>query len=491
MAISKPPRVSRKGDDHVADATVGAASGVGTAAGAFEGSAQRKTAAYGNVGRIRRIIAPAAARPFALVESAIFMVIVLAILGVLRPADPLALTSPFPWIWLAPLVLALRYGTLIGLLGGGIMLAEWVFIGHNGVRSGAFPVAFFAGGFIEIIVVGHFGDTWGARAIQASAKNDYLADRLVALTNNHYLLRLSHDRLEKDLLSQPTTLRDSIVELRRMSVQGGLKDPGESALAAEHLLRYIAPICRLEQAAFYPVRNGRIGVQAMAIFGEPFDLAPNDALITHALENGALAHLKMEEGELPDSLYLVCAPLLAADGSTRGMLVIRRMPFLSLTLDNLQLIQVLLGYFGDGLEYAELVRHVIDIVPDCPVEFALELSRLGRMAGRTGVHSSLVSLTFPRSESSDSLFEHVSRRRRALDVFWEIQTAEHSIVVNLMPVTDIGGINGYLARIESSLRAQFATDLETARVAVHTQLLGDLDPALVLQRILTLSGVDD
>ncbi|KKB62368.1 membrane protein [Robbsia andropogonis] len=451
----------------------------------------RKTGAFGNVGRIRRMIAPAVQRPFALVESAAFMLIVLTILAMLRPHDPLALAAAFPWIWLAPMVLALRYGTLLGLFGGAFMLVEWVLIGHSGVGSGAFPVGFFAGGMVQVIVVGHFGDTWGARAIQAGAKNDYLSDRLVALTNNHYLLRMSHDRLEKDLLSQPTTLRDSIVELRRMSVQGGLQDPGESKMSAEQLMRYIAPICRLEQAAFYTVRNGRVSTVAMAIVGDPFDLVPGDALITHALENGALAHLKMDEGELPDSLYLVCAPLLAADGSIRGVLVIRRMPFLSLTFDNLQLIQVLLGYFGDGLEHAELVRHVIDVVPDCPVEFALELSRLGRMAARTGVHSSLVSLTFPRTEASDSLFEHVSRRRRALDVFWEIQTAEHSIVVNLMPVTDMGGINGYLARIESSLRAQFAMDLETARVAVHTQLLGDLDPALALQRILTLSGVDD
>lgn len=489
MAITKPPRVS-KAERPVAGAPIGAA-GAGAATGPVEGSAPRKAAAFGNVGRIRRMIAPAATRPFAVLESAIFMVIVLAILGALRPHDPLALTSVFPWIWLAPMILALRYGTLIGLFGAAFLLAEWVLLGHSAVGSGAFPVAFFAGGFIQVIVVGHFGDTWGARAIQANAKNDYLSDRLVALTNNHYLLRLSHDRLEKDLLSQPTTLRDSIVELRRMSVQGGLQDPGESAVAAEHLMHYIAPICRLEQAAFYPVRNNRVGTESMAIFGEPFALEVKDPLIAHALENGALAHLKMDESELPDSLYLVCAPLMAADGSIRGILVIRRMPFLSLTLDNLQLIQVLLGYFGDGLEHAELVRHVIDIVPDCPVEFALELSRLGRLAARTGVHSSLVSLTFPRTEASDSLFEHVSRRRRALDVFWEIQTAEHSIVVNLMPVTDIGGINGYLARIESSLRAQFATDLETARVAVHTQVLGDVDPALALQRILTLSGVDD
>jgi hypothetical protein len=82
------------------------------------------------------------------------------------------------------------------------------------------------------------------------------------------------------------------------------------------------------------------------------------------------------------------------------------------------------------------------------------------------------------------------RRRRSLDVMWPVQTAKQSVLVNLMPATDTTGIDGYLARIEASLTAQFNTDLERARVGVHTLHLEGDDPGAALVRLLKRSGLD-
>jgi hypothetical protein len=73
---------------------------------------------------------------------------------------------------------------------------------------------------------------------------------------------------------------------------------------------------------------------------------------------------------------------------------------------------------------------------------------------------------------------------------WPVQTASQSVLVNLMPATDTTGIDGYLARIETSLSAQFNLDLESARVGVHTLHLGDMEPGPALQRLLKRSGLD-
>ena len=461
-------------------------------------SKPRHSNPFGNLGAVRRLVAPAVTKPFAIVETIGFMLVVLALCWAFDRADPLLLKSGFPWLWLAPFVIALRYGTLLGLLASALTVAAWYWVG-GGSHGAAWPLMFFTGGLLQTVVAGHFGDTWGSRAARASTINDYLNDRLVAITNSHYLMRLSHERLEKDLLSRPTTLRDSITELRRLSVLGedASQDGAKLSAAllrelpgAHGLLEFVAQVCQIEVAALFPVRNGHLGAEAAARVGDDFALAPDDELVTHAISTMSVAHLKSEDIPVAQSQYLVCAPLVSADGQLLAMLVIKRMPFLSLNFDNLQLLLVLLGYYADGVEHASLVEGILAAVPGCPYDFALDLGRLTRLQRDAGIASSMVALAFPRDEEGDSLFEHVIRRRRALDLMWPVQTASQSVLVNLMPATDTTGIDGYLARIESSLSAQFKLDLERARIGVHTLHLGPMDPGPALQRLLKRSGLD-
>lgn len=424
----------------------------------------RRSEPFGNLGRLRRLLAPAAQRPFAILESAAFTVAVLGFAWALDHADPLLLHGSFPWLWLVPTIIALRYGVLLGAASGIVLAAGWVLLYPSG---SAWPGAYFAGGLIQVIVAGHFGDTWAARATRASSINDYLNDRLTALTNNHYLLRLSHERLEKDLLTRPTTLRDSITELRQLSLA---RTPAERAPlpGAARLLEYVARVCQIEVAALYPARGGKPERTPLATVGTASTLVPSDPLVRLALESGKLAHLKSEHPGEQESRYLVCAPLLSADDTLLALLVVERMPFLSLNYDNLQMMLVLLGYYGDGVEHSRVVREVLDAAPDCPLEFGLEYARLARLQRTSGIDSSVVALSFPRDEAHDSLFEHVLRRGRSLDLAWPLQTERRSVLINLMPLTDSAGIDGYITRIETNLLSQFDTDFERAGIAVHT-----------------------
>ncbi|CAN7578026.1 hypothetical protein LJR230_004069 [Trinickia sp. LjRoot230] len=449
---------------------------------------------FGNLGRLRRFIAPAVARPFAIVETIAFMLVVLALAHWLVPDDPLLAHSGFPWLWLAPLVIALRYGTLLGILGGAL-LAAGALLQKHGVDA-AWQTPFIVGGLVQTIVAGHFGDTWGNRTARATALNDYLNDRLVALTNSHYLMRLSHERLEKDLLSKPTTLRDAITELRRLSITRGLEataqEQGESGAmtGAQALLEFVAQSCQIDVAGLFPLRDGKVIGIPLAHIGEPFELDLHDELVTRALGTKQVAHLMDAAETAAGTQLLVCAPLVAADGSTPAVLAIKRMPFLSLNFENLQLLLVMLGYYADGVEHAALARTITSDVPDCPVDFALELGRLARLERECGIASSLVALVFPQDEAGDSLFEHVLRRRRSLDLIWAVRKPGASVIINLMPATDSTGVDGYLARIESSLLAQFRLDFESARVGVHTLHLTDTKPGSALARLLKRSGVD-
>jgi hypothetical protein len=463
-----------------------------TAQSAASAAKPRHSNPYGNLSALRRLVAPAVSRPFSIVETIVFIVAVCALSWTFDRADPFLLHAGFPWLWFAPLIVALRYGTLLGLLACAILIGAWQLLMHG--NPDAWPTMFFTGGLLQTIIAGHFGDTWGNRAQRANAINDYLNDRLVAITNSHYLMRLSHERLEKDLLSKPTTLRDSITELRRLSVAHGLDKQSASNAqtmpGTRELLEFVAQACQIEVAALYPVNDGKVGAEALARIGDAFDFDPRDELVARALETRAVVHLKSDDKPVANTHLLVCAPLISADGRMLAMLAIKRMPFLSLNFDNLQLLLVLLGYYADGVEHSQQVRDILSVVPDCPYEFALDVSRLTRLEQTAGITSSLVALVFPRDDAGDSFFEHVIRRRRSLDLMWPVKAAGQSVLLNLMPATDATGVDGYLARIESSLGAQFNLDLEGARIGVHTLHLGGNEPGQALQRLLARSGVD-
>jgi polysaccharide biosynthesis protein PelD len=450
---------------------------------------------FGNLGAVRRFVAPAVTRPFSIVETIVFVAAVCALCWAFNRNDPLLLSTGYPWLWFATFVVALRYGTLLGLLGCAIVAGDyWLLVAH-GNSAAAWPTLFFTGGVLQTILAGHFGDIWGSRAQRANALNDYLNDRLVAITNSHYLMRLSHERLEKDLLSKPTTLRDSITELRRLSVAHGLEAPqarvANDMPGTQELLQFVAQACQIEVAALYPVHgDSKVGTDALARLGDPFDFDPRDELVQRALETRSVAHLRSEDRPVANTNLLVCAPLISADGEILAMLAIKRMPFLSLNFDNLQLLLVLLGYYADGVEHSQQVQDILHDVPGCPYEFALDLSRLTRLQRSAGIASSLVALVFPHDDAGDSFFEHVMRRRRSLDLLWPVKAAGQSVLINLMPATDETGIDGYLARIESSLRVQFNLDLEGARIGVHTLHLGANAPGPALRGLLTRSGLD-
>jgi polysaccharide biosynthesis protein PelD len=464
-----------------------------TAQNAATGAKPRHSNPFGNLSAWRRLVAPAVARPFSIVESIVLVAIVFGLSWTLDHNDPFMLHSGFPWLWLAPLIVALRYGTLLGLLGCALLVGAYETMTH--ASAAAWPTMFFTGGILQTIVAGHFGDTWGSRARRANSINDYLNDRLVAITNSHYLMRLSHERLEKDLLTKPTTLRDSITELRRISVVHGLDKEKDKRSAgdvpgARELLEFVAHACQIEVAALYPVNDGKVGREALAHVGDTFDFDPRDELVQRALETNAVAHLKNDDRPVTNTHLLVCAPLISADGRMLAMLAVRRMPFLSLNFDNLQLLLVLLGYYADGVEHSKQVRDILRSVPDIPYEFALDVSRLTRLERSSGITTSLVALVFPHDDAGDSFFEHVIRRRRALDLMWPVKSEGQSVLLNLMPATDATGVDGYLARIEASLRAQFNLDLEGARIGVHTLNVGHDEPGPALKRLLARSGID-
>ena len=407
-------------------------------------------------------------------ETAVFIALGLALAHWLDPQDPFGIHAQFPWLWLIPALMTLRYGSINGVLAAAMLLAYWFAPSRlfGAPAPADFPQQFFLGGLVLVLLCGQFADVWNTRLERVRAVNGYLDDRLKTLTRSHFLLRLSHERIEQELLVRPVTLRDLIEQVQ---AQGAGRALDASALTGcEDLLRLLAQSCELEDAAIHRIADGggnKLEREPLVSTGTALALKPDDPLLALAFERWSLAHVQASDASLYDSEYLICAPITASNRQLLGMLVVRGMRFFALNQANLQLMAVLIGYFADSLVKAQLTRPILLLQPTCPPDFALELVRLHRLNRSTKISSALVGLVFERTPSASSLFEQVRRMRRSLDLTWEIESSNQRVMITLVSLAAQASVEGFLQRIEESFREQFDTDFSKAHIGVHVTML--------------------
>ena len=433
--------------------------------------------------QIAAFLAPKQANRLMLFEIALFTFGIISLGAWSNPNDPFMVELPFPWLWLAPTLLGLRYGTLAAFGSIGLIAGSWSLWDLLSQNITPFPAHFFMGGLILSLIAGEFADVWIVRLKRVREANAYLNERLESLTRRHYLLKLSHERLEQDMLTKPMTLRDSIMHIREIMVTG-LQDP--SALPhANAVMHLLAQTCQLEVAALYPVNQGKVNKKADASIGTPQELDLDDALLTYALEKNELSHLQTESLQNAESHYLVVAPLIATNQQCLGVLVVERMPFLSLNQETLQFLGVLLGYYADNVKLIPLAMKILRDNPTCPIEFASELLRLERVQRESGLPSSITAFVISESPHRQDIFAEMVRQRRQMDISWDIRLSDRDIIITMMPLHGDAAVTGYLLRSQKWLKEMFnAPNFSEAKVTPYTALVNERPAADLLNNLL-------
>jgi hypothetical protein len=415
-------------------------------------------------------------------EAAAIPLIALALCWWANPQDPFFVNSQFPWLWLAPVLVSLRYGVFPGIGSSLILLAAWFTL--NG-QDAVFPKLYFLGGVILTMVCGEYSGTWRVRLRRIGELNAYLTERFSRITRQLNMLRLSHDQLEHDLISKPSTLRDAIYQLRVL-VSG--KTAADALPAAQEVLAFLAQHCQIEAAALYQNRGGEF--VACARVGEPPPLKVSDALWTYSLETDALAHIQTEglNKRLPTE-HLVVAPVRTSAGEVLGYLVVSQMPFFALNEDALQVLSLLLGLYADGVVVAPEVKRIIADFPDCSFEFSDEMAKLMRIQREYRINSHAVMLVFGDHPERDDMLLAASRLKRRFDVHWRTATHDaRAVLINLMPLAGEPAVQGYLDRMEMSLKEQFGGNFVELRVRASVISLADDQPLAAVRRAITDSA---
>jgi hypothetical protein len=423
-------------------------------------------------------------RLLAVLDVVAVMAATLLIAAYLYPRDPLLLGQPFPWLWLAPVWLALRYGSFGALAASAAVLGAWASFRFSGRASPAIPEQFLLGGLILTLSVAQFADIWMARLKRARGVNSYLDQRLDALTRRHYLLQQDYERIEQGLLVKPVTLRQSLLGLRQMEIKAAPAGHPEPLPRADALLQLLAQACQLEVASLHADVRGHLQMRPAATLGDSSALAIADPMVTLALERNELCHVQTGALEAAGSKYLVAAPITDSAGNRLGLLLVERMPFLCLNTESLQLLNVVLGYYADLLNMAPDVLDICRSLPDCPAAFATELVRLDRVYRDCRIGSTVVALAFGQ-DHGERLAESLHLRRQ-LDTAWAIRTqSRQHALITLMPLYGQTAAQGYLRRLEQAFSAPPAIpDLRAAGISAFLVPVGRQPPLEVLASVL-------
>ncbi len=420
------------------------------------------------------------------VEVCGFSLLMLGLGQWIEPNDPYLTSYAFPWIWVAPLLVALRYGMWAGLVSSGFFIGGlYVESQFGSLGDQAFSKPYVIGGILAVVICGEFGSRWNISMKQLAERTTYLAQRFHETNQAYHLLGMSHYHLEKSLANRPLTLRAALSRLRGMLTEGPEKEP---VPAAGHFLNLLTQYFELEVAAFLPSIGGTIGSPPLASVGNPGALGREDTLVLHALASGEFSHVMMGEGQpLTGTKYVIVGPARTADGEIVGWLTVERMRFLTLHEESLHMLKVFLSYFADGTQAATLARPILDQFPDCPLAFSRELPRLVRLQHELDMQSRVVMFTFRDGPTQDDFVHYLLGKTRGLDVVWDVHRPAGRALCVLLPFSDDGAVEGYLARIQQLLKERFGMGYEEAGIGVTIRGLEAADAQSLMSDLLSWS----
>ncbi len=435
-----------------------------------------------------RFALPRSVTRWAVLEAAVFPTVALALAYALNPRLAIG-PQVIPWLWLAPLLVALRYGLGPGLESAAVLILGSFLIRDVAPKIEPWPILPMLAGLLTTLFAGQYGSWWIDRLRRSELRSEYFGERIEAITRAFYVTRISHDLLEQSLITRPTSLRTVFVFLRKLLNEHEGRLDNRSAQA---LLQVLANYCRIEAASLYGVRHSEIDPQPLASIGPDHTLDLSDPLVHQSLEDSAAAYYGVDELLIKnnESRYRLSAPLHASDGTLLGLLAVSDMPLLALEEENLLALAAIIEYYADEAWARRRANDLLRQIPDCPPNFACEIIKLTRLRVAVGLRSTLLRLRVPIDRAED-IFKYINDTRRGLDLYWRLSDSQdYGWLILLLPLSTRTATDGYLSRLDTLFEKRLGAGLQALGCRFeHGELNGD-DPMSIIQALLNSEWVN-
>jgi hypothetical protein len=424
----------------------------------------------------------------ALVESIALSALLPAVGWLVDRADPFLLGHSFPWIVFPPILAGLRHGfapgcACAGLLGGGLV-AAWR---AHAFGVDAFPAGPALGLFTLAMLTGQFSDVWRRESAAVRARLDAAQRSGEELARAHFLLELSHERLEEQCAAAPN-LRDALREIAAIAQESG------DALGAigDRLLSLFATYALVEVATLARVRGREEVGETVATLGSAGPVEPDDPLLVAALRSRTLAALdgRASVDARVRSRLVAAVPFVDVDDAVHAVLCVHAMPFVAYGRRNLTALAILAGHCADRMRAP---RSPGDPRASRRAAFDARLARALRDRRDLDVPSLVAAYAFDRGGPAEAVIDVVlGASLRGIDAPFETRDAlGNRVVFVVVPMADADAGRALRARAATILRRELDATLEEAGLGFAFTVLTPTDSTdAAMERIARLVRVD-
>mgnify|MGYP000586539381 CR=1 FL=1 len=373
---------------------------------------------------------------YAYIETFVVVALVLLAGYMFDAADPLLIKYEITYIILIMVIITLFHGISNGLFAL-VLLSAFMKLYYD-----VFPIREFLHMLILVLVLGEFNYFWNRKIIQNTSKNAYLRIKLDELSNAFYTLKISHDQLEKNYVFKPMSLRNSIRIIKDTYSKEEDYYTEFLTLLKKSFSVSDAQLCYSLKDKLYDVTD--------KMASRPIGL--DDPMVEMAMVKKSPMYVSSQEVK-NNSKYLAVIPAVAND-RVKGMLLIRKMPFLSFNKDTLITISVLIAYFLDELEKwkaIKLERASSSVLND---EFAFELKRLYKLFVDYEVESTVLVIKTDDELLSHLILEMIQKNLRSLDLLSSHRSLDTYVLSVLFPFADDASAEGFFKRLLALLKLQ-------------------------------------
>ncbi|MDA8562055.1 PelD GGDEF domain-containing protein [Gammaproteobacteria bacterium] len=386
------------------------------------------------------------------IESLVLSLIMISIGFLTNYEDPLYLQSQFPWVWFFPVLIMLRYGWFPGLIPLLFIFISMIYsIYFLNISWDSYKL-WLLGGVTLSLICGEYQSSWYKKLLMNDEKIKYIDSGLQFVSRSYGVLKLSHDRLEESFVNSPTTIRQSLSEVRNILNYSNGKLTKE---AAKLYLELFSLQAFMESGAIYMYQNKEWNLAPISHLGiKANDLVLEDILVKKCLERRETVYssvniLQDEE----KSLYLAVIPMITSENKIIGLLTINSIQFFMLNDSILEKLTLLLSYVADEINASKNALLIRTQYPSCPSIFANELLKLRHVYDLVKIDSCIFAMYIKPSPARKNIIDFLKNQMRGLDMYWEYDNKDNgtTIFIILFPLMTKSMYEGYITRIELML----------------------------------------
>ena len=389
---------------------------------------------------------------YAYIETFILVCVYLAVGYWLSPDDICLLNHSILPLAILLAVVTLFHGITSGLLAI-VMIGIAMKFGYA-----QFDYRSFLGLLVLVLIFGEFHYYWNKVISRLEGEAAFNREKLQELGNAFYMLKISHDQIERSYIVKPMSIRNSISVIKKE-----FYDTGDRSDCYQNFIKMLKKTFSIEKAVLVEIENERT-YKTLAISHDTEDFDPDDLLVKDAYEKQQplyVSDFKYHVG----SRYLAAIPSVVHDRVV-GMFIIEKMPFLSFNKDTLVSISILTDYIFIESKKVFILKNMNAYFPQFGENFRFETYRVHKIWEQSGVLSSLLVFRTSDDLTMHRVEEIMRKNLRTPEVLDRIEINGIHILAVLFPFNDTAFIDGFMERINRAKDIESILGLESIRISI-------------------------